>query len=49
MNAKAGLWQWGALDFAADGGAHQLGVAGPSGVLIGKRIGYGKERDAATT
>ena len=46
MNAKAGLiWQWGALDFAGGTVVHiNAAVAGLVGaILIGKRIGYGKE------
>jgi Amt family ammonium transporter len=46
MNAKAGLiWQWGALDFAGGTVVHiNAAVAGLVGaVLIGKRVGYGKE------
>jgi ammonium transporter, Amt family len=46
MNAKAGLiWQWGALDFAGGTVVHiNAAVAGLVGaVLVGKRIGYGKE------
>jgi Amt family ammonium transporter len=46
MNAKAGLvWQWGALDFAGGTVVHiNAAVAGLVGaVMIGKRIGYGKE------
>jgi Amt family ammonium transporter len=46
MNGKAGLiWQWGALDFAGGTVVHiNAAVAGLVGaVLIGKRIGYGKE------
>jgi len=46
-NAKAGLlWQWGALDFAGGTVVHiNAAVAGLVGaVMIGKRIGYGKEQ-----
>ncbi|SEB23309.1 ammonium transporter [Variovorax sp. YR216] len=46
MNDKAGLiWQWGALDFAGGTVVHiNAAVAGLVGaVLVGKRIGYGKE------
>ena len=46
MNAKAGLlWQWGALDFAGGTVVHiNSAVAGLVGaVMVGKRIGYGKE------
>jgi Amt family ammonium transporter len=46
MNGKAGLiWQWGALDFAGGTVVHiNAAVAGLVGaILIGKRIGYGKE------
>jgi Amt family ammonium transporter len=46
MNAKAGLlWQWGALDFAGGTVVHiNAAVAGLVGaILVGKRIGYGKE------
>jgi ammonium transporter, Amt family len=46
MNAKAGMmWQWGALDFAGGTVVHiNAGVAGLVGaILLGKRIGYGKE------
>jgi Amt family ammonium transporter len=46
MNGKAGLiWQWGALDFAGGTVVHiNAAVAGLVGaVLIGKRVGYGKE------
>jgi len=46
MNGKAGLlWQWGALDFAGGTVVHiNAAVAGLVGaVMIGKRIGYGKE------
>jgi ammonium transporter, Amt family len=46
LNAKAGLlWQWGALDFAGGTVVHiNSAVAGLVGaVMVGKRIGYGKE------
>ena len=46
QNAKAGLiWQWGALDFAGGTVVHiNAGIAGLVGaVVIGKRIGYGRE------
>ncbi|MCY4755453.1 ammonium transporter [Pelomonas aquatica] len=46
-NAKGGLlWQWGALDFAGGTVVHiNAAVAGLVGaILIGKRIGYGKEQ-----
>jgi Amt family ammonium transporter len=46
-NAKAGLlWQWGALDFAGGTVVHiNAAIAGLVGaVLIGKRVGYGKEQ-----
>ncbi len=46
MNSKAGMiWQWGALDFAGGTVVHiNAGVAGLVGaILLGKRIGYGKE------
>jgi Amt family ammonium transporter len=45
-NAKAGfIWQMGALDFAGGTVVHiNAGVAGLVGaILIGKRVGYGKE------
>jgi ammonium transporter, Amt family len=46
MNAKAGwIWQMGALDFAGGTVVHiNAGIAGIVGaVLIGKRVGYGRE------
>jgi Amt family ammonium transporter len=46
LNAKGGLiWQWGALDFAGGTVVHiNAGIAGLVGaVMLGKRIGYGKE------
>ena len=46
VNAKAGyIWQMGALDFAGGTVVHiNAGVAGLVGaILIGKRVGYGKE------
>ncbi len=50
VNADAGLgFQWGALDFAGGTVVHiNAGIAGLVGALIiGKRIGYGKESLAA--
>ena len=50
LDASAGLiWQWGALDFAGGTVVHiNAGVAGLVGaIVLGKRIGYGKEHDDA--